>query len=228
MKILKGLLIVVDKSLLPKKYLLILIFPVFVFLIGLSCNDKQESDPGSIGIGQNKLNKFAATDGSVTQSISSSLSSIYLLNFNDTAKNQLSKLISDESYKKLFFQSYLTKNGQLTLVAFAGKQNGKEFNPAYQVLGLVNDHSTQDLQDKEVFLGDQTLSGNVFEMLKDAINKDSRNDTTKNYVVFSPELKAFGNAFRVEYSIRFTNTLEGFDIQLLPSSTGRLNPSPPY
>jgi hypothetical protein len=228
MKILKGFLNLRGNSVLPKKYLLILLFPLFVFLIGVNCNDKQESDPGPIGIEQNKLNKLAATDGSVTQSISSGLSSMYLLNFNDTAKNQLSRLISDESYKKLFFQSYLTKNGQLTLVAFAGKENGKEFNPGYEVLGLVNDHGTQDLRDKEVFLGDQTLAGNGFKMLKDAINKDSRNDTTKNYVVFSPELKRFGNSYIVEYSIRFTNTLDGFDVQLLPARSGRLNPSPPY
>ena len=228
MKILKGFIDLQGNSVLPKKYLLIFLFPVLVILIGLSCNDKQESDPGTVGIEQNKLNKLAATEGAVTQSISSGLSSMYLLNFNDPDKNQLRSLISDENYKKLFFQSYLTKNGQLTLVAIAGKQNGKEFNPAYQVLGLVNDHGTQDLQDKEVFLGDQILSGNVFDLLKEAINKDSRNDTTKNYVVFSPELKAVGNGYRVEYSIRFTNTLVGFDIQLLPTSSGRLNPSPPY
>lgn len=228
MKALNGLTNFQGNLFIPKQNLLILLFPFLVLVTVLSCNDKEESDPGLASIEQNKINKLAGTDGSVSQAISSGLSSLYLLNFNDPDKNQLSSLISDENYKKLFFQTYLTKSGQLTLVAFAGKQNGKEFNPNYQVLGLVNDHSTQDLQDKEVFLGDQTLSGNVFETLKDAINKDSRNDTTKNYVVFSPELKAFGNGYRVEYSIRFTNTLQGFDIQLLPGSSGRLNPSPPY
>lgn len=228
MKNLKGFRKLPDISILPEKYLLIASFAALLF-IGVRCNDKQETVPAPAGLEQNnKFNKIAGTDGSSTQSISSGLTSMYLLNFNDPAKNQLSSLISDESYKKIFFQSYLTKTGQLTLVAFAAKQNGKEFNPNYAILGLVNDHGTQDLQDKEVFLGDQTLSGSAFEMLKDAINKDSRNDTTKNYVVFSPELKPFGKSYVVEYTIRFTNTLDGFDIQLLPSSSGRLNPSPPY
>lgn len=214
--------------LIPKKYALVFLCSFFIF-IGLSCNDKEETDQAAGSIESNSINKLAATGaGAANQAISTGLSSVYLLNFNDPAKNQLNSLFSDDSYKKLFFQTYISKSGQLTLAAFAGKQNGKEFSLSYQILGVVNDHSSQDLQDKQVFLGDQVLSGPTFEMLKAAVNKDSKNDTTKNYVVFSPELKAFDNGFRVEYSIRFTNTLEGFDIQLLPSNAGRLNPSPPY
>jgi hypothetical protein len=221
MKISKG-------SYLQNKYILSFMFPVFVILAGVSCNDHQESDALPEGIVQNGQNKLASTSGVISQSINTGLSSMYLLNFSDTSKNQLRRLLSDENYKKLFFQTYLTKNGKFTLVAFAGKQNGKEFNPNYEVLNLIDDHGTQDLQDKEVFLGDQTLADEGFNMLKDALNTGSRNDRSKDYVVFTPELKRFGQSYVIEYSIRFTSTVEQFDISLLPARSGRLNPSPPY
>jgi hypothetical protein len=99
------------------------------------------------------------------------------------------------------------------------------------VLNWVDDVVVQDIEDKEVFLGDQKLATDAdFKMLKDAINKGSKNDSTKNYVVFTPELTRFSadGKYVIEYSIRFTSSLVGFGTQLLPPGSSRLHPSPPY
>jgi hypothetical protein len=230
MKTLKGLI-----NYKPYGFPALQIFPTSIALylllfISFSCNEKDESG-SQAGMETASLNASSGKGGVETKSLSSTLGNLYLVNFNDTAKNQLTRLFSDESYNKLTFQTYKLKNGQLTLAVFAGKQNSKEFNPDFQVLGFVDDIVIQDIEDKEVFLGDQKLDNDTgLKMLKEAINVGSKNDSTKNYVIFTPELKRFSTAgnYVIEYSIRFTSSLEEFKNQLLSPASGRLNPSPPY
>jgi hypothetical protein len=197
-------------------------------IIGISCADKDEGDAQPLQVSPAVS---AERDGIEAKSVSSALGNLYIENFNDPSRNQLAKLLCEESYKKLIFQFYKRKDGRLTLVAFAAKQNGKEFNPYYHVLNWVDDAAVQDIEDKEVFLGDQKLDNDAsFKLLKDAINKGSKNDDFQNYIVFTPELKRFSTdgKYVVEYSIHFTHSLADFNSQILPVSRGRLNPSPPY
>ena len=101
----------------------------------------------------------------------------------------------------------------------------------FHVLNWVDDVAVQDIEGKEVFLGDQKLDNDdSFKMLKAAINKGSKKDESQNYVVFTPELKRFtaDGKYVIEYSIHFTSSLVDFSNQILPVSRGRLNPSPPY
>ena len=232
MKTLKGL---IDYQLYSFPALKILSASFALYLLSfmsLSCNDKDEYGSQS-GAETASLNASSGKGRIATKSISTTLGNLYLENFHDTTKNknQLARLLSDESYNKLTFQTYKIKNGQLTLVVFAGKQNSKEFNPHFQVLGLVDDIVIQDMEDKEVFMGDQKLDNDTaFKMLKDAVNVGSKNDSTKNYVIFTPELKRFSTAgnYVIEYSIRFTSSLDEFKSQLLSPPSGKLNPSPPY
>lgn len=203
----------------------------FILLAGPSCNEKDEFNSHPLTI--EKSNLSASTDGvsSQSESAGNGLVNLYLENFHDPARNQLAKLLSDENYKKLIFQFYKLRSGRLTLVAFAGKQNDKEFNPDYQILGLVDENAVADIEGKEVFLGNQILDNDaVFKMLKNSINQGSKNDTSKNYVIFTPEIKRFSasGGYVVEFTIRFTNSLRDFSSQILPVGGGRLNPSPPY
>ena len=202
---------------------------VIAFLIaGVRCDDQGDNDSQPV---QASLGASAPNEGIESQSFSSALGNLYIENFHDPSRNQLAKLLCEESYKTLLFQFYKLKNGRLTLVAFAGKQNNKDFNPYFHVLNWVDDAVVQDIEDKEVFLGDQKLTTDGdFRMLKDAINKGSKNDSSKNYVIFTPELKRFSadGKYVIEYSIRFTSSLEGFASQILPAGSGRLHPSPPY
>jgi len=212
----------------PLKAVLLILAVITTLFIGVRCDDNDDSETRTL---QSTLSASGDGGSVETKSLSSALGNLYIENFNDPERNQLAKLLCEESYKKLVFQFYKLKNGRLTLVVFAGKQNGKEFNPYFHVLNWVDDTVVQDIEDKEVFLGDQTLdSGGDFKMLKDAINKGSRNDTSKNYVILTPELKRFSKdgKYVIEYSVRFTSTLEGFASQILPTRSGRLHPSPPY
>lgn len=231
MKTLKGLVSHRHSNGLPTKSCFIFLMTIVVFTIGFSCQDN-DIEPQTPGIEHSNLRASTGVGGVSDENTSNTnLKTLYLENFSDPSKNQLAKLLSNENYKKLIFQSYLTRNGQLTLVAFAAKQNGKDFNPDYQVLGVIDDNPGQDLQDKNVFLGDQKLeSSSGFQLLKDAVNTRSKNDTLKNYVIFSPELKLIpgSRSYVVEYSINFINSLDGFAAQILPRSSTRLNPSPPY
>ena len=226
MRIIKGLVSYSSYGFPLKRLLWICVIYLF-FIIGISCErNESESYLQNANIGT------ASGNGEVEpMSVSPALGNLYLENFNDPSKNQLVKLLCDDSYKSLVFQFYKLKNGRLTLVAFASKPNGKDFNPYFHILKWVDDTIVQDIDDKEVFLGDQRLdiSGD-FKMLKEAVNKGSVNDSSKNYIVFTPELKRFsadGN-YVIEYSFRFTNSLEGFASQILPAGAGRLHPSPPY
>jgi hypothetical protein len=212
-----------------KYHLFLLIFILLVFG-GIGCNDKNEAESVSpIGGLKASIN---SPSGDVGKSINSALRIMYLENFNDQSRNQLAKLVCDENFKKLIFQFYTTKNGDLTLVAFAAKQNGKEFNPDYQILGIVNDAVAEDIQEKEVFLGDQKLEYNSgFKVLQEAVNKGSKNDSTKNYIIFTPELKRLtprGPSFVIEFSITFSSTLKGLDPHITGKGFVKLNPSPPY
>lgn len=204
---------------------------VLAFSFGISCNKSNDIEAEPLGIDQSNLRASTGVEEVTTGSVSTRLKTLYLENFNDQSRNQLSKLLSDESYKKLVFQNYLLRNGQFTLVAFAVKQNGKDFNPQYQVLGVVNDDLGQDISDKEVFFGDQKLeSSNGFQELKSAINEGTKNDSSKNYVIFIPQLKLLqgSRSYVIEYSINYTHTLDDLDVQILPVRSTRLNPSPPY
>lgn len=201
-----------------------------VILITLlsACNDKSQSDfPAPIE--KSGLSASSGGNGLSSGSVNPGLSTLYLENFADTSKNQLARLLADPSYKKLIFQLYKLKNGRLTLVAFAGKQNNKDYSPRYQVLGVADD-IVQDIGDKEVFLGDQKLEDDMFKLLKESLNTVARNDSTKNYVIFTPELKRFSasGAYVVEFSITFANSIADLSSQILPASRGKLNPSPPY
>lgn len=231
MKILKGLLNYKFNSCPAQKLSLAFLVLFLSLLIGISCNEKNEYDSQPVGIEPANLSASTGSTGTESKAFSTGLGNLYLENFNDPSRNQLAKLLSNESYKKLVFQFYKLKNGRLTLVAFAGKLNNKDYNPNYQVLGIVDDVIVQDIEDKEVFLGDQKLDNDAgFKLLKDAINQGSKNDTSKNYVIFTPELKRFSasGTYVVEYSINFTNSLRGFSNQTLPVGSRRLNPSPPY
>lgn len=213
------------------KYSLALFKVVVLITILIGCNDKNESDSSSPQVEKSNLSASSGSVRTSASSINSGLSSLYLENFSDTSKNQLARLLSDQSYKKLIFQFYKLKNGRLTLVAFAGKQNNKDFNPNYQILGLVDDIVVQDIGDKEVFLGDQKLDNDSgFKLLKESVNTESKNDSSKNYVIFTPQLKRFSasGSYVVEFSIAFTNSLRDLSSQILPVSGGKLNPSPPY
>ncbi|NEU07908.1 hypothetical protein GZH53_06250 [Flavihumibacter sp. R14] len=212
----------------PTKVFLLLCSIISFTIIGISCNDKNEGDSQPL---QASLSSSAEKGQVESKSVSSGLGNLYIENFNDPSRNQLAKLLADENYKKLVFQFYQRKDGRLTLVAFAAKQNGKEFNPYFHVLNWVDDVAVQDIEGKEVFLGDQKLDNDAsFKMLKDAINKGSKKDESHNYVVFTPELKRFtaDGKYVIEYSIHFTSSLVDFSNQILPVSRGRLNPSPPY
>ncbi|MBC7914167.1 MAG: hypothetical protein H7Y07_08590 [Pyrinomonadaceae bacterium] len=213
-----------------QKHYLFLLTVTVLFLSGVSCNDKNEAD--SVSPNGELSASINSPSGDVGKSISSALRIMYLENFNDQSRNQLAKLVCDENYKKLIFQFYTTKNGDLTLVAFAAKPNSKDFNPDYQILGVVNDAVAVDIQDKEVFMGDQKLDYNSgFKELRDAVNKGSKNDTTKNYIIFTPDLKRFTTrspSFVIEFSITFSSTLKGLDPHITGKGFVKLNPSPPY
>jgi len=196
-----------------------------------SCNDKNEIGSRSTGLEQASLSASSGKEGTESKAISSTLGTLYLENFNDPARNQLAKLLSNESYKKLVFQFYKRKDGRLTLVAFAGKLNNKDFNPNYQILGIADDAIAEDIDDTEVFLGDQKLENDGgFKMLKEAINQGTTNDTSKNYVIFTPGLKRFSpdGASVIEFSITFAGSLVGLSASIIPAGSRRLNPSPPY
>ena len=226
MKTLKGPFSYIDHS--RSLRILVLSFAVLsVLLIGIHCDESDDTSAQFLQSGT-PSDKSADTE---TRSVSSALGNLYIENFNDPARNQLAKLLCDDSYKKLIFQTYKLKDGRLTLVVFAGKQNEKEFNPYFHVLNWVDDAVVEDMQDKEVFLGDHRLNDDKeFKLLKDAINKGPKNDTSRNYIVFTPELKQFSNdrKYVIEYSIRFTSSLDGFASQILPAGSARLHPSPPY
>ncbi|MBC7914457.1 MAG: hypothetical protein H7Y07_10085 [Pyrinomonadaceae bacterium] len=213
-----------------KKHCLFLLTIIILFIGGISCNDKNEANSVS-PYGELSANTNSPS-GDVGKSINSALRIMYLENFNDQSRNQLAKLVCDENYKKLIFQFYTTKSGDLTLVAFAAKQNSNDFNPNYQILGVINDAVASDIQDKEVFMGDQKLEFNSgFKELRDAVNKGSKNDSTKNYIIFTPDLKRLtprGPSFVIEFSITFSSTLKGLDPQITSKGFVKLNPSPPY
>ena len=105
----------------------------------------------------------------------------------------------------------------------------------FWLLGLVDGSVIEDIHDKEVFMGDQKLENSTgLQTLKDAINKGSSNDSTKNYIVFTPVLKKFSspnlvtNTYVVEIVVSFSNTLKGLDPHVSGKSPIKLNPSPPY
>jgi hypothetical protein len=202
----------------------------FLF-IGPACNDKNEINSQPNGLEQARLSESSKQEHTESKAISSTLGTLYLENFNDPARNQLAMLLSNASYKKLVFQFYKLKDGRITLVAFAGKLNGKDFNPNFQVLGVVDDAGFQDIDNAEVFLGDQKLENDAgFQMLKEAVNQGSKNDTSKNYVIFTPELKRFSpeGASVIEFSINFVPSLTDLSASIIPVGSRKLNPSPPY
>lgn len=208
------------------------LFVMFFFCFGgLSCRDKDESYSQPLAMDNSRLSASTESLGTQFEDPSTGLFNLYLENFRDAKRNQLTGLLSEENYKKLVFQFYRLRDGRLTLAAFAGKQNDKNFNPNYQILRIVDDEPIEDIEGKEVFLGSQVLENDaLFKTLKDAVNEGSKNDTSKNYVLFTPELKRFSESgnYVIEYSIRFTNSLQGLSSQILPVRSGRLNPSPPY
>jgi len=204
-----------------------------VILISMvsACNDKSQSDLPSTRVDKSNLSASSGSNRLSSGVIDAGLSTLYLENFSDTSKNQLARLLSDQSHKKLVFQFYKLKDGRLTLVAFAGKQNNRDFSANYQILGIVNDSPVEDIGDKEVFLGDQKLDNDSgFKLLKEAVNTESKSDSSNNYVIFTPELKRFSasGSYVVEFSITFTNSLRDLNSQILPVSRAKLNPSPPY
>lgn len=231
MKILKGVMNYKLYSCPLSNSFLVLLALLFILPAGLSCNDKNEYNSQAPAIEKAGLSASSGVVNSQSKSVSTGLVNLYLENFHDPERNQLAKLLSDENYKKLIFQFYRLRSGRLTLAAFAAKQNDKEFNPNYQILGLVDENVVADIDGKEVFLGNQILDNDaVFKMLKNSINQGSKNDTAKNYVIFTPEIKRFSayGSYVIEFTIRFTNSLRDFSNQTLPVGGGRLNPSPPY
>ena len=204
---------------------------IAILFIESGCTDKNEINSRSGELEQANLSASSGKPGTESKDINSSLGTLYLENFNDPERNQLARLLTNENYKKLVFQFYKRKDGRLTLVAFAGKLNDKDFNPDYQVLGIADDAGEQSLDNVEVFLGDQKLENDAgFKMLKEAINQGSKNDTSKNYVIFSPELKRFSpeGASVIEFSISFVSSLDGLNASIIPVGSRKLNPSPPY
>ena len=84
-------------------------------------------------------------------------------------------------------------------------------------------------------MGDQKLEHSTrLQTLKVAINKGLRNDSTKNYIVFTPVLKKFSspnlitNTYVIEIVVSFSNTLKGLDPNVSGKSPIKLNPFPPY
>lgn len=231
MKILRGSMNYTFCSCPPPTNTLFVLILLFLSVAGSGCQDKDESNSDPLAIEKSHLSASTESVGTQSEVAGTGLFNLYLENFQDPKRNQLARLLSEENYKKLIFQFYRLRDGRLTLAAFAGKHNGKGFNPDYQILKIADDTAIEDVVGKEVFLGSQVLDNDaLFKTLKNAVNEGSKNDTSKNYVLFTPQLKRFSESgsYVIEYSIRFTNSLQGLSSQILPVSSGRLNPSPPY
>ncbi|WP_026898717.1 hypothetical protein [Daejeonella oryzae] len=226
MKILKRLVNNTIYCLPNTKWILILIIYACLLFSGFSCNDDNSFAPVQANNEEANPN---FSDGDGQPKSESVLRIMYLTNFNDPDKNQLAQLLCNENYKKLVFQFFKNREEKLTLAAFAGKLNDKGYNPNFQILNVVDDIIVEDIQGKEVFLGELEMENNsAFKLLKESLNKGAKNDTTKNYILFTPTLRPYSaRRYTVEFTIRFTNSLRGLDSQLLPGSF-KLNPSPPY
>jgi hypothetical protein len=155
----------------------------------------------------------------------------YIKNFreNGESKSELEKLL-DYNTEKIVFRLLQERGGAMSLVAFSGKKNHKNFRDgAILKLNVHPSASRLDITNREVFLGDQEISekNDQTKAKEISILQALVNQKDQEYIIVSPlEIDAVEK--NIVYEFFTTNDLRGFHTSAIGKLIIKPNPSPPY
>ncbi|MBC7914458.1 MAG: hypothetical protein H7Y07_10090 [Pyrinomonadaceae bacterium] len=155
----------------------------------------------------------------------------YIKNFreNGNSKSELEKLL-DYKTEKIVLRLLQERGGAISMVAFSGKKNHKNFRDG--VILKLNVHPSGaklDITNREVFLGDQEISekNDETKVKEISILKALINQKDQEYIIINPlEIDAVEKNIVYEF---FTKPdLIGFSTSGIGKLAIKPNPSPPY
>lgn len=165
---------------------------------------------------------------------------LFLRNYSKPDSNQLENLLNNptasDKAKKIVFQFFHDSINELTLTAYAGKLNHKNFNTfPYRPILEVSKFAPAtkvDIINQNVSLSDQEISKKDYDG-KDRLMwlENHVNMSGFEYITFTPKLQIIDNRTYVVYEIGYWKK-DDFDKNgvafVAPSRSGYdLNPSPP-